>query len=254
MKIISYNVNGIRSAISKGFISWLQQANPDVICLQEIKATPEQIPLLDFELAGYPYHYWFPATKKGYSGVAILSKIEPQKVVYGTGIEHMDFEGRNIRVDFEECSVMSLYLPSGTNSERLDHKFMYMEDFQNYINELKTTISNLVICGDYNICHEAIDIHDPIRNKKVSGFLPEERAWLDAFLKNGFIDSFRFLNKEPNNYTWWTMRFPSARIENKGWRIDYCLVSEPLKQKLKRAVILPEAKHSDHCPILVEIE
>jgi exodeoxyribonuclease-3 len=254
MKIISYNVNGIRSAISKGFISWLQQANPDVICLQEIKATPEQIPLLDFELAGYPYQYWFPATKKGYSGVAILSKIEPQKVVYGTGIEHMDFEGRNIRVDFEECSVMSLYLPSGTNSERLDHKFMYMEDFQNYINELKTTIPNLVICGDYNICHEAIDIHDPIRNKKVSGFLPEERAWLDAFLKNGFIDSFRFLNKEPNNYTWWTMRFPSARIENKGWRIDYCMVSEPLKQKLKRAVILPEAKHSDHCPILVEIE
>jgi exodeoxyribonuclease-3 len=254
MKIISYNVNGIRAAISKGLINWIQQVNPDVICLQEIKATPEQIPLLDFELAGYPFHYWFPATKKGYSGVAILSKTEPNKVVYGTGIEHMDFEGRNIRADFEDCSVMSLYLPSGTNSERLDHKFMYMDDFQNYIDVLKKEIQNLVICGDYNICHEAIDIHDPIRNKKVSGFLPEERAWLDTFLKNGFIDSFRFLNKEHNNYTWWTMRFPSARSENKGWRIDYCLVSEPLKQKIKRAVILPEAKHSDHCPILVEIE
>ena len=254
MKIISYNVNGIRAAISKGFISWIQQANPDVICLQEIKATPEQIPLLDFEAAGYPFHYWFPATKKGYSGVAILCKTEPKKVVYGTGIEHMDFEGRNIRVDFDAYSVMSLYLPSGTNSERLDHKFMYMDDFQNYIDELKITIPNLIICGDYNICHEEIDIHDPIRNKKVSGFLPEERAWLDAFLKSGFIDSFRFFNKESGHYSWWTMRFPSARIENKGWRIDYCLVSEPLKQKLKRAVILPEAKHSDHCPTLVEIE
>ena len=254
MKIISYNVNGIRSAISKGFIDWLQQANPDVICLQEIKATPDQIPTLDFELAGYPYHYWFPATKKGYSGVAILSKIKPNNVVFGTGIPHMDFEGRNIRVDFEDFSVMSLYLPSGTNLERLDHKFMYMDDFQNYISELKKEIPNLVICGDYNICHEAIDIHDPIRNKKVSGFLPEERAWLDAFMKNGFIDSFRFFNKEPDNYTWWTVRVPTARSQNKGWRIDYCLVSAPLKQKLKRAVILNEAKHSDHCPIMVEIE
>ena len=166
----------------------------------------------------------------------------------------MDFEGRNIRVDFNDFSVMSLYLPSGTNLERLDHKFMYMDDFQNYISELKKEIPNLVICGDYNICHEAIDIHDPVRNKKVSGFLPEERAWLDAFMKNGFIDSFRFFNKDPDNYTWWTVRVPSARRENKGWRIDYCLVSESLKQKLKRAVILAEAKHSDHCPIMVEIE
>ncbi len=254
MKIISYNVNGIRSAISKGFIEWLQQANPDVVCLQEIKASPEQLPLLDFELAGYPYHYWFPATKKGYSGVAILSKVKPNNVVFGTGIEHMDIEGRNVRVDFDDLSVMSLYLPSGTNNERLSHKFMYMDDFQNYITNLKKEIPNLVICGDYNICHEAIDIHDPIRNKKVSGFLPEERAWLDQFLNNGFIDSFRFLNKEPDNYTWWTMRVPTARAANKGWRIDYCFVSEPLKDRIKRALILPEAKHSDHCPVLVEVE
>lgn len=254
MRIISYNVNGIRSAISKGFINWLQQADPDVICLQEIKASPDQLPLLDFELAGYPYHYWFPATKKGYSGVAILSKRKPNDVVFGTGIPHMDFEGRNIRVDFDEMSVMSLYLPSGTNSERLDHKYMFMDDFQNYITELKATIPNLVICGDYNICHEAIDIHDPIRNKNVSGFLPKERAWLDDFLKNGFIDSFRFLNKEPDNYSWWTMRVPTARANNKGWRIDYCLVSEPLRDRIKRALILPEAKHSDHCPVLVEVE
>lgn len=254
MRIISYNVNGIRSAISKGFIEWIQQANPDVICLQEIKATPEQIPTLDIELAGYPYHYWFPATKKGYSGVAILSKIKPNNVVFGTGIEHMDFEGRNLRVDFDDFSVMSLYLPSGTNIERLDHKFMYMDDFQQYINQLKKDIPNLIICGDYNICHEAIDIHDPIRNKNVSGFLPAERAWLDGFMKSGFIDSFRFLNKEPHNYTWWTVRAPGARANNKGWRIDYCLVSESLKSRISRALILPEAKHSDHCPIVVEIE
>ena len=253
MKIISYNVNGIRAAISKGFITWLQQANPDVICLQEIKATPEQIPLLDFELAGYPFHFWFPAEKKGYSGVAILSKVKPNNVQFGTGIAHMDFEGRNLRVDFDDFSVMSLYLPSGTNIDRLDHKFMYMDDFQNYINELKEKIPNLIICGDYNICHEAIDIHDPIRNRTVSGFLPEERTWLDNFMKSGFIDSFRMLNKEPDNYTWWSYR-AGARGNNKGWRIDYCLVSEPLKNKIKRAVILPDAKHSDHCPTMVEID
>ncbi|GEL10557.1 exodeoxyribonuclease-3 [Flavobacterium glycines] len=254
MRILSYNVNGIRAAISKGFINWLEQAKPDVVCLQEIKATPDQLPLMDFEMAGYPYHYWFPATKKGYSGVAILSKTKPKNVVYGTGIDHMDHEGRNVRVDFDNFSVMSLYLPSGTNIERLNHKFQFMDDFQNYINDLKKEIPNLIICGDYNICHEAIDIHDPIRNAKVSGFLPEERAWLDAFLKNGFIDSFRHLNKEPGNYSWWTVRVKTARTDNKGWRIDYCLVSEPLKDKIKKALILPEAKHSDHCPVLVDIE
>lgn len=253
MRIISYNVNGIRAAISKGFLNWLQQANPDVICLQEIKATEDQIPLLDVELSGYPYHYWFPATKKGYSGVAILSKIKPNKVVFGTGIDHMDFEGRNLRADFDDFSVMSLYLPSGTNMDRLDYKFQYMDEFQEYITNLKKEIPNLIICGDYNICHEAIDIHDPIRNKTVSGFLPEERAWLDKFMKIGFIDTFRFFNKEPHHYSWWSYR-ANARANNKGWRIDYCLASEPLKDRLRRAVILPEAKHSDHCPVLVEIE
>ena len=253
MRIISYNVNGIRAAISKGFIEWLQHSNPDVICLQEIKATKDQVPYLDIEMAGYPYQYYFPATKKGYSGVAILSKIKPNNIVFGTGIEHMDFEGRNVRVDFDGLSVMSLYLPSGTNIDRLSHKFMFMDDFQNYINELKKEIPNLVICGDYNICHKAIDIHDPIRNANVSGFLPQEREWLDQFMKNGFIDSFRFFNDQPDNYSWWSYR-AGARGNNKGWRIDYCLVSETLKNKLKRAFILPDAKHSDHCPVVVEIE
>jgi exodeoxyribonuclease-3 len=253
MKIISYNVNGIRAAITKGFIEWLQHANPDVICLQEIKASEDQVPVSDFEKAGYPYQYYYPATKKGYSGVAVLSKIKPNNVVFGTGIAHMDFEGRNLRLDFDGISVMSLYLPSGTNIDRLDHKFMFMDDFQNYIDKLKKEIPNLVICGDYNICHQAIDIHDPIRNAKVSGFLPEERAWLDTFMKNGFIDSFRFFNKQPDQYSWWSYR-AGSRGNNKGWRIDYCLVSETLKDRLKRALILPEAKHSDHCPVLVEIE
>ena len=253
MKIISYNVNGIRAAITKGFIDWLQHANPDVICLQEIKASEDQVPVAEFEKAGYPYQYYYPATKKGYSGVAILSKIKPNNVVFGTGIAHMDFEGRTLRADFDAFSVMSLYLPSGTNIDRLDHKFMFMDDFQSYIDNLKIEVPNLVICGDYNICHQAIDIHDPIRNAKVSGFLPEERVWLDTFMKNGFIDSFRYFNKQPDQYSWWSYR-AGSRGNNKGWRIDYCLVSETLKDKLKRAVILQEAKHSDHCPVLVELE
>ena len=253
MRIISYNVNGIRAAITKGFLDWLQQANPDVICLQEIKATEDQIPTNEITAAGYPYQYYFSANKKGYSGVAILSKTEPKKILYGTGIESMDFEGRNIRADFDDISVMSLYLPSGTNIERLGHKFNYMNEFQDYINKLKIEIPNLVIGGDYNICHQAIDIHDPIRNATVSGFLPHERNWLDLFMKAGFIDSFRHFNKEPHNYSWWSYR-AGARANNKGWRIDYNLVSENLRNRMSRAVILPEAKHSDHCPILVEID
>lgn len=253
MRIISYNVNGIRAAITKGFLDWLLQANPDIICLQEIKATEDQIPTEEITKAGYPYQYYFSAIKKGYSGVAILSKIKPKNVVNGTGIAHMDFEGRNLRADFGDFSVMSLYLPSGTNSDRLDHKFKYMDDFQKYVTNLKSEIPNLIIGGDYNICHEAIDIHDPIRNATVSGFLPIERAWLDRFMKNGFIDSFRHFNKEPHNYSWWSYR-ANARNNNKGWRIDYLLVSELMKNRLRRALILPEAKHSDHCPIVVEID
>ena len=253
MKILSYNVNGIRAAITKGFLDWLQAANPDVICLQEIKATQDQIPVLEITAAGYPYQYYFSAEKKGYSGVAILCKTEPKQIVFGTGIDYMDKEGRNVRVDFDGVSVMSLYLPSGTNIDRLSHKFQYMADFQNYINELKKEVPNLIICGDYNICHQAIDIHDPIRNAKVSGFLPEEREWLDTFMKNGFLDSFRMLNPEPHHYSWWSYR-ANARNNNKGWRIDYNLIAENMKDRVKRAYILPDAKHSDHCPVAIEID
>lgn len=253
MKIISYNVNGIRAAITKGFIEWLQSANPDVICLQEIKATEDQIPTEEITAAGYPYQYYFSAQKKGYSGVAVLCKTKPNNVVFGTGLESMDFEGRNLRVDYDNLSVMSMYLPSGTNNDRLGYKFKYMDDIQEYIVNLRKKIPHLVICGDYNICHEAIDIHNPKGNEKTSGFLPEERSWLDGFMKTGMVDTFRHLNKEPHNYTWWSYR-ANARNNNKGWRIDYCLVTEELIGNIKRALILPEAKHSDHCPVLVEIE
>ena len=252
MKIISYNVNGIRAALKKGFIDWLQSANPDVICIQETKAQKEQLDTTVFEEAGYPYHYWFSADKKGYSGVAILSKHKPNHVEYGTGIEYMDFEGRNLRIDFDNYSIMSLYLPSGTNSDRLEFKLKYMADFQSYVDNLKKEIPNLIIVGDYNICHEEIDIHNPKQNKKTSGFLPIERQWIDDFMKSGFIDSFRYFNKEPHNYSWWSYR-ANSRANNKGWRIDYQMISEPLKEKMHRAYILPEAKHSDHCPIVLEM-
>jgi exodeoxyribonuclease-3 len=252
MKILSYNVNGIRAAMRKDILPWLQTTDADVVCIQETKATKEQVDLEAIQAAGYPYHYWFSAQKKGYSGVAIFCKQEPTHVAYGTGIESMDFEGRNIRVDFKEVSIMSLYLPSGTNSARLEHKLEYMALFQEYVNTLKKELPNLVICGDYNICHKAIDIHNPVSNKNSSGFLPIERAWLDDFISQGFIDSFRHLNKQPDQYTWWSYR-ANARANNKGWRIDYNMVSQPLKQNIKRAVILPAAVHSDHCPHMVEL-
>ena len=253
MNIISYNVNGIRAAINKGFIDWLKAAKPDVLCLQETKANEDQLMLHLFEEAGYPYHYWFSAQKKGYSGVAVLSKHEPNHIEFGTGIETMDYEGRNLRIDFNDISVMSLYLPSGTSDDRLDFKLNYMAEFQEYIDDLKQQIPNLVICGDYNICHEAIDIHNPIANKNTSGFLPVEREWIGKFIDSGFIDTFRHFNKEPHHYSWWSYR-ANARNNNKGWRIDYCMATQNLEKNLERAYILPEAKHSDHCPIGVEFK
>ena len=252
MKIISYNVNGIRAAIKKGFIEWLKNSNTDVICIQEIKANTDQLDLSLFSDIGYKYNYWFSAQKKGYSGVAILSKHKPKHIEYGTGIDHMDFEGRNLRIDFEKISVMSLYLPSGTNIARLEYKFQYMKEFKDYVQKLKENIPNLVICGDYNICHEAIDIHDPIRNSKVSGFLPWEREWLTDFMNLGFIDSYRKLNKDPDRYSWWSYR-ANSRANNKGWRIDYNLVSNTLNSNIKSSSILDQIFHSDHCPIVVEL-
>lgn len=253
MKIVSYNVNGIRAALKKGFLDWLQVVDPDVVCLQEIKAQEEQLDLSVFEAAGYPNNYWYSAQKKGYSGVAILSKTKPDHIEFGTGIETMDFEGRNIRADFGDLSVMSMYLPSGTNMDRLEFKLNYMDEIRDYLDTLKMVRPNMIVLGDYNICHEAIDIHNPVGLKNVSGFLPVEREWIGKLMESGFIDSFRHFNKEPDNYTWWSYR-ANARNNNKGWRLDYAMVAEPLKNRLKRSIILSEAKHSDHCPILVEVD
>jgi exodeoxyribonuclease-3 len=252
-KIISYNVNGIRSAISKGFMDWLKAANPDVICLQEIKAEPGQIDVTIFEDAGY-HHYWYPAQKKGYSGVAIFTKQKPTYVEYGCGMEKYDFEGRVLRVDFGDISVMSVYHPSGSSGEdRQAFKMQWLADFQTFIDNLKKERPKLIICGDYNICHQPIDIHNPKSNANSSGFLPEEREWIDGFMKSGFVDSFRHFNKEPHNYSWWSFR-ANSRAKNLGWRIDYNLVSKNMEAKMKRAAILPEAKHSDHCPVVLEID
>ena len=252
MKLLSYNVNGIRAALKKGFASWLESTQADVICIQETKAMETQVDTSVLEDIGY-HHFWFSAQKKGYSGVAVFSKEKPKNVTYGSGIDHMDYEGRILRVDFDKVSIMSLYLPSGTNLARLDYKFQFMDEFNQYIETLKKEHPNLIICGDFNICHKAIDIHDPVRNKNVSGFLPEEREWLDNFMKSGFIDSFRYLNSEPHQYSWWSYR-ANSRNNNKGWRIDYALVSKTLKEKIVRSFMLPDAKHSDHCPVGLEIQ
>lgn len=239
--------------MSKGFMDWMKAVNPDVVCLQEIKAHPEQLDLTIFENAGYS-HYWYPAEKKGYSGVAILSKIKPDNVEYGCGIDVYDREGRVIRADYGDVSVMSVYMPSGSSGdERQSFKMKWLDDFQVYIDKLKKERQKLIISGDYNICHKPIDIHNPVSNANSSGFLPEEREWIDSFMNSGFIDSFRHFNPEPHNYTWWSFR-ANSRAKNLGWRIDYNLVSNNLGAQLKRSVIMPEAKHSDHCPVLLEID
>lgn len=250
--IISYNVNGIRAAAKKGFFDWLQTESPDVICLQETKAQPDQLDDSFQKPEGY-YTYWYSAQKKGYSGVAILTKEEPKHVEYGMGIEAYDFEGRVIRADFEGYSVISAYFPSGTSGEeRQTIKEQFLADFIPYVNELKKTHPNLIISGDYNIAHTEIDIHNPVSNKKTSGFLPHERAWLTEFMESGFVDSFRKFNTDPHHYSWWSYR-ANARANNKGWRIDYHMVSEAFAEQCTDASILPDVKHSDHCPIRVQI-
>jgi len=252
VRVISYNVNGIRAAFTKDFLGWLQTAAPDVICIQESKAGQDQIDIDSLQELGY-HSYWHCAERKGYSGVGIASKQKPLHVEYGCGIDCYDVEGRIIRADFENCSVLSVYVPSASNIERLEFKMQFCEDFLKYIKELKQTIPNLIICGDFNICHQEIDIHNPVGLKNTSGFLPMERDWLTRFLTEcEMIDSFRHFNAEPDHYSWWSYR-QNSRARNKGWRLDYNFVSHALKEKLARAVILKEAVHSDHCPVLVEL-
>ena len=248
MKLISYNVNGIRAAENKGFTSWLAQEAPDVIGLQEIKAMDDQFDWQVVRDLGYEV-FTYPAQKKGYSGVALLTKIKPNQVTFGCGVDWIDFEGRIVRADYDDFSFISVYIPSGSSGdERQVMKMKFLDFFGPYIEGLAKTYPKLIISGDYNICHQAIDIHDPLRNAGMSGFLPEEREWFTSFLNRGFIDTFRELVKTPDNYSWWSYR-AGARANNKGWRIDYHIISEALRPKLQQAAILPSVVHSDHCPI-----
>lgn len=254
MKIITYNLNGVRAAIRKGLIGWLKAADADLVCLQELKASESQVPMDLFHELGYEHIYWMAAEKKGYSGVAILSRVKPEQVNFGCQIDKYDCEGRVLTADFKNFSLMSVYMPSGSSGDiRQSFKMMWLEDFYNYINTLKQSKPNMIISGDYNICHKPIDIHNPKSNKNSSGFLPEERDWMSAFIGNGFIDTFRYFNQEPHHYTWWSARF-GVRARNLGWRIDYHMATLPMQERLKRAFILPEAVHSDHCPVLLEID
>lgn len=252
MRVVSYNVNGLRSAMSKGFCEWLQAVPADVICLQEIKAQREDIDCQPFDQLGFE-HYWYPARKKGYSGVAVLTRIKPDQVQYGNGFMQSDAEGRFLRLDFGDITLINTYFPSGTTGdERQTYKYQWLDEFHGYLNTLKVSRPRLMVCGDYNICHKPIDIHDPVSNKKSSGFLPEERAWMDKFFESGFVDTFRHFNPAPHQYSWWSFR-ANARTNNKGWRIDYINVTAPLQSRLKHAEIWQQVKHSDHCPVFLEL-
>ena len=254
MRIISYNVNGIRAAIKKGFIDWLKTDPADIICLQETKATSADIDTTLLENLGFEHH-WFSAEKKGYSGVAIFTKIKPTKVKIGSGHPLSDAEGRVIEMQFGDIKLINAYFPSGTSGDtRQEYKYQWLNEFETYLEGIKKTNPKIIVCGDYNIAHNEIDIHDPKGNKKSSGFLPEEREWMTKFFNAGWIDTFRYLNKEPHHYTWWSQRFPSVRLNNKGWRIDYFAVTEALKKQLLAAAIYPDIKHSDHCPIYIDIK
>jgi exodeoxyribonuclease III len=239
--------------MNKGFVDWLSNAPLDIICLQEVKAHRENVDFKQFEALGFT-DYWFPAQKKGYSGVAVFTRIKPDNVQYGSGFPQSDAEGRVIRLDFGDVTLVNAYFPSGTTGEeRQTYKYQWLDEFYSYLEELRKTRPNIVVCGDYNIAHKAIDIHNPVSNKDSSGFLPEERAWMDKFLANGFVDSYRHYHPEPHQYSWWSFR-ANARNNNKGWRIDYISVTEPLRSRLADAQIWQDIKHSDHCPVYIELK
>lgn len=251
--IISYNLNGIRAALSKDLYGWLKEEEPDIVCFQETKAQPGQFNSLVFEQLGYK-HYWFSAIKKGYSGVGILSKLEPDNVIPGIGIQKYDSEGRVLRADFDDITVISVYVPSGTmGGIRQKFKMEFLEDFTAYLKDLQKHRPKLIISGDYNICHKAIDINHPERHKKSSGFLPEERSWFDEFIDSGMVDTFREFDESFGKYSWWSYR-AGSRAKNLGWRIDYHIVTNTLKTKLLNASILNNVLHSDHCPVKLEID
>ncbi len=252
MRIVSYNVNGIRAALTKGLADWVKEDNPDVLCIQETKAQPDQIDTMLFAEMGYK-SYLHSAQKKGYSGVAILSKQEPDNVVVGMNDAKYDAEGRVIRADYGDLSIMCVYVPSGTTGGvRQDFKMEFLDAFYKFVDEVRKERPNLIVCGDFNICHKPIDINNPKRQVGVSGFLPEEREWVDKWVDNGMIDTFREFDQSAERYSWWSYR-TRGRERNVGWRIDYLYATEGLKSQLKSGEILVDAVHSDHCPVSLEI-
>ncbi|MBT3251467.1 MAG: exodeoxyribonuclease III [Candidatus Marinimicrobia bacterium] len=251
MKLISWNVNGIRAAIKKGFMDFLKSENPDIICIQETKARPEQV---ENEFPGYPYRFWNSAEKKGYSGTAIFSKIEPIGVTYGLDISKHDTEGRVITAEFEKYYLVTVYVP---NSKRDLSRLPYRQkewdvDFLSYVRELENK-KPVVFCGDMNVAQKEIDLANPKSNKKNAGFTAEERMGFDNIVKAGFVDTFRHFNPEGGFYTWWSY-MAKARERNIGWRIDYFCVSPLLMKSVNHAGILPEVMGSDHCPTSLEIQ
>ena len=254
MRIISYNVNGIRAAIKKGFIDWLKTDPADIICLQETKATKDDVDMKEINALGYQDYWYSASSKKGYSGVAVFTKIKPDKVVTGNGHTQSDDEGRVIQLHFGKLLLINAYFPSGTSGdERQSFKMEWLNEMLPYLNKTKKKFEGIILCGDYNIAHNPIDIHDPKGNKNTTGFLPEERAWMDEFFASGWVDSFRKIHPEPHRYSWWSQRFPSVRLNNKGWRIDYINVTENLSARIVYAEIFPDVKHSDHCPVYLEL-
>ncbi len=259
MLLISYNINGIRSATTKGLLPWVAEQGPDILCLQEVRAPREGWEWSAFARLGLPHSAAHFAEKPGYSGVATLSRQPPLRVTAGTGHAAYDAEGRVLRTDFPGLTVVNAYIPSGARGERQPFKMEWLAHFERWLAQVVAETPHLIVCGDFNICHQPIDIHDPVGNKKSSGFLPDERAWLTALLTAngpcgaGLIDSFRHFNPDArHHYTWWSNR-SGVRARNKGWRIDYALVSDALRPRLLRAAVLPDAMHSDHCPVLVEL-
>lgn len=252
MKIVSYNVNGIRAAITKGFVDWLAQNDFDIVCLQETKANEEQVDVSGIEALGYSC-YWFSAQKKGYSGVAVFTKQKPNFVVKGQDNEASDFEGRTLQLDFDKFILINTYFPSGSSGdERQEFKYKFLDEYLGFRKSFQD--KPIIVVGDYNICHRAIDIHNPKGLQNTSGFLPEERAWMDTWFATGMLDTFRLVNGDvKDKYSWWSYR-ANARNNNKGWRIDYISISESLQQYLLSADILADVKHSDHCPIIAEFK
>ena len=255
MRIISANVNGIRSAFRKGFFTWLAKQNADVVCLQETKAQMNEMENGHLQLPGYQ-SYFHDAEKKGYSGVAIYTRREPDKVSVGLGFPCADTEGRYIQADFDDLSVASLYLPSGTSGDhRQKFKYDFMAQYYKQLKAIRSRTQKFIICGDWNIAHKQIDLENWRANQKTSGFLPEERAWLDEVIdKLGWVDAFRVLNQSPRQYTWWSMRSKTARANNIGWRIDYQMVTPNLKEKIKNVAIYSEEFFSDHAPLIVDYD